>query len=151
MGNRSRKLRITKAKPLHFITTIAASAGPGTPVGRGTRGNTQASYMLQLSPKEQNAVHYSAIVLTETDPKLLICCCYSHPSSSRVCLSQRWTHCPAWCEAVPGFPRLCARLSCHRDKGGKSIKTLFSFHKNTPSLHRLICVLIPVYIMRCMS
>lgn len=148
MGNRSRKLRLTKAKPLHFITTTAASAGPDTPVGSSTRGNAQGSYMLQLTDlKEQNAVHYPAIVLAETKPKLLICCCYFHSISRRVRLSRRWMRCPAWCKAVLGVPRLCARPSCHRDKGGKSRKPLFS----TPSLHTLIYVLIPVYIMRCMS
>lgn len=148
MGNVSRKLRLTKAKPLHFITTTAASAGPGTLVGRGTRGNAQGSYMPQLTDlKEQNAAHYPAIVLTERGPKLLICCCYFHSISSWVRLSWRWTHCPVWREALPGCPRLCARPSSQGDKGSKPRKTLFS----APSLHTLIYVLIPVYTVRCMS
>lgn len=117
--------------------------------GEAQEGTLKHNTCYNSDLKQQNAAHYPATVLTETDPKLLMCCCYFHPISSRVCLSQCWTHCPAWCKAVPGFPRLCARPSCHRDKGGKYIKTLFY----TPSLQTLnlraySCLHYEVYVIK---
>lgn len=136
-------------KSPHFITTTAASAGPDTPAGRGKEGMLKDHTCYSSDLKEQNAVHYPAIVLTETDPRLLICCCYFHSISSRVRLSRCWMRCPEWCKAVPGFPRLCARPSCHRDKGGQIQKnTLFYSFSAYVNLRAYSCLHYEVYVIK---
>ena len=82
MGSTSRKLRLTKAKPLCFITTPAASAGPDTPAGSNDSGSAYGSHTAQLADlQEQNAVHHSGIVSTETKHGLLIRCGCLPPSA----------------------------------------------------------------------